>query len=119
MPARVLVVDDHGEFRALARELLTARGYAVVGEASCGESALAAATRLQPDAVVLDVDLGSGNGLAVARALRGSCPCASILLVSLRDYGACEELVRGTGAVGFLLKSRLASADLDEYLPRG
>jgi DNA-binding NarL/FixJ family response regulator len=119
MPVRVLVVDDHCEFRTLARELLGARGYEVVGEAACGEAALTAAARLRPDAVMLEVELGDGEGLEVARALRRACPCASVLLVSIRDYGVCEDLLRGTGAAGFLLKSRLVSADLGAFWPRG
>ena len=114
MPVRVLVVDDHCEFRTLG-----ARGYEVVGEAASGEAALAAAARVRPDAVMLDVELGDRDGFEVARALRATCPCASVLLVSIRDYGVCEELVRGTGAAGFLLKSRLVSADLDAFWPGG
>ena len=119
VPVRVLLVDDRCDFRGLARELLGQRGYAVVGEAACGRAALAAAARLQPDAVIVEVELADGKGFEVARALNEVCPEASTLLVSVRDYGACEELVRGAGAAGFLLKSRLATADLGAYWPHG
>lgn len=115
----MLLVDDRCDFRNVARELLTQRGYAVVGEAACGRTALSAAARLQPDAVMLDVELTDGKGFEVARALNQVCPAASVLLVSVRDYGACDELVCGAGAAGFLLKSRLATADLGAYWPDG
>jgi DNA-binding NarL/FixJ family response regulator len=114
----VLIVDDHPDFRAAARELLTLRGYAVVGEAGCGKSALAEAARLQPDAVLLDVQLGSGeNGFEIARALRHSCPGAAVLLVSACDYGACEDLLGSVGAAGFALKAGLVDEDLSAYWP--
>lgn len=115
VPVRVLIVDDCCEFRALARELLTERGYAVVGEAGSGNAALSAAARLEPDAVLLEAELPDASGFAVARALSHSCPDASVLLVSIRDYGPCHELVREVGAAGFLLKSRLATAELGAY----
>ena len=115
VPVRVLIVDGCCEFRALARELLTERGYAVVGEAASGTAALSAAARLRPHAVVLEAELPDASGFAVARALSHSCPGASVLLVSIRDYGPCQELVREVGAAGFLLKSRLATAELGAY----
>ena len=46
---RVLIVDDHAWFRTVARELLEARGYAVVGEAGCAATALEATERLATD----------------------------------------------------------------------
>ena len=117
MPTRVLIVDDHADFRAAARTLLTLRGYAVVGEAGCAESALTEAARLQPNALLLDVQLRNENGFEVARALRDSCPGAAVLLVSACDYDACEDLVRSVGAAGFLLKERLVDEDLAAYWP--
>ncbi len=119
VPVRVLLVDDRCDFRSLARELLAQRGYVVVGEAACERSALSAAARLQPDAVMLAVELADGKGFEVGRALHQVCPGVSVLLVSVRDYGACDELVRRAGAAGFLLKSRLATADLGAYWPDG
>jgi DNA-binding NarL/FixJ family response regulator len=114
---RVLIVDDHPSFRQAARELLHRRGYAVVGEAGCGASAVAAGLRLEPDAVLLDIRLGDESGFEVAWALGRACPRAAVLLVSSQDYGCCRERLRFSGARGFLLKSHLASADLSEYWP--
>jgi len=114
---RVLIVDDHPAFRQAAHELLHRRGYAVVGEAGCAASAVEAGLRLEPDAVLLDIRLGDGSGFEVARALGRACPSAAVLLVSSQDYGCCRERLGLSGARGFLLKSRLASADLSEYWP--
>jgi DNA-binding NarL/FixJ family response regulator len=117
VPTRVLIVDDHADFRAMARDLLTLRGYAVVGEAACAESALTEADRLQPDAVLCDVQLREGNGFEVARELRDICPDSAVLLVSACDYGSCEDLLRAVGAAGFLLKARLVDQELSTYWP--
>jgi len=117
VPVRVLIVDDQPSFREIAREVLHRRGYTVVGEAACSATAIDAAERLQPDAVLLDVCLGEDSGFEVAWALRGACPDAAVLLVSNRDYGHCEDRLRFCGARGFLVKSRLASVDLSAVWP--
>jgi DNA-binding NarL/FixJ family response regulator len=114
---RVLIVDDSPGFRLAARELLSRRGYAVVGEAECRASALDAVARLRPDAVLLDVNLGADSGFDVARALRDESATLTILLVSSVDY-ACD-VPRSAGASGFLPKARLATMDLSAYLGVG
>src|SRR5829696_4465444 len=71
----VLIVDDHPGFRSAARALLEADGFDVVGEAADGESALAAAERLRPGLVVLDIQLPDLDGFVVAERLAtGSKP---------------------------------------------
>ena len=117
MPVRVLVVDDQPSFRELAREVLHWRGYTVVGEAGCSATAIDAALRLQPDAILLDMCLGDESGFEVAWALGRACPHAAILLVSNRDYSTCLERLRFCGAGGFLLKSQLATAELAAFWP--
>lgn len=116
MTVSVLIVDDQAGFRSLAREVLTGRGYTVVGEASCRSEALEAAACLHPEAVLLDVRLGDDSCLEVARALRGTCPDAAILLVSASlDAAARHDLLRSADVVGFVPKWRLASADLAAF----
>ena len=69
MATSVLIVDDHPSFRASARMLLECEGFEVVGEAEDGMSALEAVDRLQPDVVLLDVQLPDINGFEVAARL--------------------------------------------------
>lgn len=116
---RVLIVDDQPSFRAAARDLLAHRGYTVAGEAGCGASAVEAAGELEPDAILLDLQLGDDDGLKVARSLKEITPSAAILLVSCADVGE-EELgpaMRGVGVCGFLPKWKLVSANLAVYWP--
>jgi DNA-binding NarL/FixJ family response regulator len=118
VPVRVLIVDDQPSFRELAREVLHRRGYTVVGEAACSATAIDAALRLQPDAVLLDMRLGDESGFEVAWALGRVCPQAAILLVSNQDYGHCRERLRFCGARGFLSKSQLATSELAVFWPK-
>ena len=66
MSQTVLVVDDHAGFRAKARLLLEADGYEVIGEAADAQTAVAEASRLRPEVVLLDVQLPDGDGFDVA-----------------------------------------------------
>ena len=72
MPTSVLIVDDHPSFRLSARRMLEADGYAVVGEAEDGAAAIAAARELDPDLVLLDVQLPDLDGFEVAARLRAA-----------------------------------------------
>lgn len=112
MGPSVLVVDDQEGFRALARALLEADGFEVVGEAGDAASALDAERRLRPDVVLLDVRLPDRSGLEVAAALRGGDRPA-VVLVSTADYS--YEVSR-CGAQAFLFKAALSGSALREVL---
>jgi DNA-binding NarL/FixJ family response regulator len=105
---RVLIVDDHSVFRSAARELLEAVGYDVVGEAEDAAQGVSEARRLEPDALLLDVQLPDLDGFAVARQLAADPHAPRIVMVSSReasDYGS--QLLRSP-AVGFIHKPELS-----------
>jgi CheY-like chemotaxis protein len=64
-----LVADDDPEFRELMGRLLAASGLTIVGEAGSVEAAVEAAARLEPSALLLDVELPDGDGVTLARQL--------------------------------------------------
>jgi DNA-binding NarL/FixJ family response regulator len=106
----VLIVDDHPSFRASARTLLEAEGFDIVGEAESGETAVQAARELQPDLVLLDVQLPGIDGFAVADQLRKLEDPPVVILTSSRDgadYGRC---IGDCGARGFVPKAELSGA---------
>jgi DNA-binding NarL/FixJ family response regulator len=111
----VLIVDDDASFRSSARVLLAVRGYQVVGEADCGTEALALASTICPDAVLLDLNLPDADGLAVAARLTAA-GVPRVLLTSSDSAAAPDRLRRDCGAVGFVAKEDLAGAALDTYL---
>jgi DNA-binding NarL/FixJ family response regulator len=106
----VLIVDDHPGFRSAARALLEADGFDVVGEAADGESGLAAAERLRPGLVLLDIQLPDLDGFAVAERLASSQPAPAVVLVSSRDRSAYRRRLADSPARGFVAKSDLSGA---------
>jgi DNA-binding NarL/FixJ family response regulator len=112
----VLIVDDHPSFRATARMLLELEGYEVVGEAPDGLSAVAEAMRLQPDLVLLDVNLPDIDGFEVASRITADADPPVVVLTSSRDGSDFGPLVEGSGARGFVAKSELSGATLEEVL---
>jgi DNA-binding NarL/FixJ family response regulator len=107
MAATVLIVDDHARFRALARKMLEAHGYEVVGEADDGASALAACSRLRPTVVLLDVQLPDTDGFALAERLVALEDPPAVVLISSRDASAYRRRLADSPARGFLPKSEL------------
>jgi CheY-like chemotaxis protein len=109
MVKRVLIVDDHAPFRAVARELLEEAGYVVAGEAADGAEALAAVAAEAPDAVLLDVQLPDRDGFSVAQALKADGGPV-IVLVSSREAEEYGQRIAACGARGFIAKGQLSAA---------
>jgi DNA-binding NarL/FixJ family response regulator len=104
-PIRVLLVDDQALFREGLRTLLSVHAdLDVAGEAGNGQEALERAAALQPDVVLMDVQMPVLDGVAATRRLRAALPaCRVILLTTFDDDEYVFEGLRA-GAVGYLLK---------------
>ncbi len=107
MVRSVLVVDDHASFRARARQMLEMSGYEVVGEAGDGATAVAAALRLRPDLILLDVVLPDMNGFDVANRIARDVP-ALVVMTSSHDVTAYRTRMRSSAAAGFIAKEDLS-----------
>jgi DNA-binding NarL/FixJ family response regulator len=109
-PIRVLVADDHMIVRAGIRHVVESEpDFEVVGEAGTGSEALALATRLLPDVVVLDISMPDQSGLEVAAHLRSKAGPPRVLILSMHDNPEYVlESVRA-GADGYLLKDTAAT----------
>jgi DNA-binding NarL/FixJ family response regulator len=112
MKTTVLIVDDHPSFRANARAVLEADGFAVVGEAASGAEALAAIARARPDVVLLDVQLPDADGFELAARLTSNGSRVNVVLVSSRDYSDFAQLIELSGARGFVPKAELSGPRL-------
>ena len=108
----VLIVDDHPSFRASARAMLEAEGFDVVGELTEGASVVETVLALEPDVVLLDVQLPDMTGFDVCAGLENcDASTAQVILVSSRDLTDYGELVDVSCACGFVPKGEL-SGDL-------
>ena len=117
MSRTVLIVDDHPSFRASARAMLESEGFDVVGEAEDGASAIDAVAALDPDVLVLDVQLPDMTGFDVCDVLQLSTTLPDIILVSSRDGADYGELVARSGACGFVPKDELSGDLVSALLP--
>jgi DNA-binding NarL/FixJ family response regulator len=104
---RVLLVDDHPGFRRMARRLLEAGGFVVVGEAATGGEALSQTLQLEPDLVLLDVLLPDTNGVAVAEQLADLDRPPMVILISSRLRSELAPMLSGARVRGFLQKDEL------------
>lgn len=109
MGERVLIVDDHAPFRAVARRVLEGAGYVVAGEAADAAEAYAAVAADTFDAVLLDVQLPDEDGFAIARSL-ASADGPAVVLISSRDADEYGTRIDTCGARGFIPKSKLSAA---------
>ena len=113
----VLIVDDHPSFRACVKRVLEAEGFDVVGEAENGVAALRTAQELEPDLVLLDVQLPDFDGFEVTqRLLRANGSNPAVVLTSSRDRSDFGPLVAQSGARGFIPKAELSVAALQALL---
>ena len=104
-PLRVLVADDHPFFRSGLRTLLdSVSDLNLVGEASTGEEAVALTAELQPDVVLMDVQMPGKGGIEATRKIVQDSPHVSVLVVTMfEDDGTVFQAMRA-GARGYILK---------------
>jgi len=105
---RVLLADDHPEFLGVVARHLQPH-FDVVRTVDNGQAMVDEAARLEPDVVVLDISMPVLNGIEAARKLKATGSRAKIVFLTVH---ADQDYVRAAlraGAVGYVLKSELAS----------
>jgi CheY-like chemotaxis protein len=121
MPPRIVIVDDDPSFLATARLLLEAEGFVVVGEALNGLDGVAAATELDPDIVLVDVNLPDIDGFEVVERLADGGGAPRVVLTSIRSASDFGNLIEKSRAHAFITKAELSgevlAAILDQRPP--
>lgn len=103
---RVLIVDDVPQVRRELRTLLPLLdAIDIVGEAENGQEALELATTLQPDVIIMDVEMPIMDGLAATRIIKQARPAAYIIILSIHS----DETVR----------ARAQLAGVDDFVEKG
>jgi DNA-binding NarL/FixJ family response regulator len=103
---RILLVDDQPAYlRAMISVVEESPNFVVVGEASSGEESLALAARVDPDLVLMDVNLPGMDGLQATRLLRASESPPVVVLLSTYDDDAGQRFMAESGAAAYVTKS--------------
>ena len=109
---RCLIIDDNASFREEMCGLLEDQGISVVGGAASGTEARHQIAGLQPDVILVDVNLGEESGFELVRRL---CDASSpgevqnMILISTHDPGDYADLIEASPALGFLPKTDLSA----------
>lgn len=105
-PIKVLLVDDHKIFRrGLAKLIDPMQGFEIVGEAGDGHEAVEQARRLQPDLVLMDIQMPGLDGIKATRLIKEELPQVNVVMLTVSD--ADRDLFEAIkcGAQGYLLKN--------------
>jgi len=112
-PIRVLIADDHTLFREGMRALLASiPDIEVVGAATSGEEVVALAASLQPDVILMDLQMAGMNGIEATRNILDASPHIGILVLTMFDDDDSVFAAMRSGALGYILKG----ADQGEML---
>ena len=107
---KALIVDDHPLVRdGLRARLIRSEDVCVIGEADNGEVALQKVAELQPDIVLMDINMPGMDGIQATEQMRDTHPEVVVLVLSMHDDREYVRSVIRAGARGYVLKS--ASAD--------
>jgi two-component system response regulator NreC len=102
---RILITDDHAVLRAGLAALLNAESdLVVVGEAADGSECLRVAQSLQPDVILLDINMPGVNGLEALPMLRQVAPNSRVLVLTMHDDSTYLRQVLRAGGAGYVLK---------------
>ena len=102
---RVVIADDHPVVRTGLRGMLeTQTDIEVVGEAENGEEAVSLAGRLEPDVVLMDLQMPELDGVSATEQIRARLSRTHVLVLTTYDTDADITRAIGAGAIGYLLK---------------
>ncbi|MBN2302640.1 MAG: response regulator transcription factor [Lentisphaerae bacterium] len=109
-PIRVLIVDDHPLTRIGAVYTLQATTDIVVcGELTDGALVLKTTKDLQPDVILMDIELPRHDGLSLTRTIRKHCPEVRVVILSIYPESLCGRKALYSGACGYVAKNERAN----------
>jgi DNA-binding NarL/FixJ family response regulator len=114
MTARILIVDDHPIVRQGLKLMINAEpDLTISGEAQNEQEARDLVRELTPDAVIVDLSLGTGDGFNVVRHLHAHYPEIKVLVLSMHEESVYAERLLAEGASGYIMKQAVTDQLVD------
>lgn len=103
---RIVIIDDHPFVREGLKQLLSGQNdFVLAAEASNAAAAQAAVTQHSPDVAVVDLALGSDDGIELVRWIRENHPDIRVLVLSMQDEALYAERLLRLGVSGYVMKN--------------
>jgi DNA-binding NarL/FixJ family response regulator len=126
---KIVIIDDHALIRSGISSALFNSKYKVVAEASSVEEGLAVVNSYKPDICLIDINLGSGNGIDLIKKSINNGSNAKFVILSMHDDLATLDLAKQAGACGYITKGApiehllgvldVVATDNDKFIKRG
>jgi len=111
---RLLIADAIHSYRRFVKQVLESTGdLKVVGEAADGEEVVRVAHQLQPDVVLVDIDLRGTDAFDATQRIKARLPGTKVIMLSVHEGEAYRKAAAKHGADAFLLKT----AEISQFLP--
>ena len=116
-PIRILLVDDSPHFLEAARDFLHLHeALEVAGTATEGQEALEQAQQMQPDVILLDLNLGTLSGLELIPVFKSYIPAAKIIVLTIMNDEAYRAATLQAGADAFVHKTEMSKTLISTLL---
>jgi DNA-binding NarL/FixJ family response regulator len=108
MKKRILIVEDHLDFRTMVKEYLKKHKLGVdIYEASTGEMGVIKASLVKPDVVLMDINLPQANGMEAARQIKEDHPDCDLIFLTMFDVTAFKRQAEKIKARAFIAKDHV------------
>jgi two-component system chemotaxis response regulator CheY len=111
---RLFLCDDNAQYRLLTRHVLERAGHEIVGEAADGQEAIERAPELEPEVLLLDLNMPGLNGWDALPRLRNLLPRTKLVVLTTGRAPDERHRVLDAGADGFIVKPARITALEDE-----
>ena len=108
MKKKVLIIDDHADFRAMVKDYLNRDGLDLeIFEASTAEMGVVKASCVKPDIVLMDINLPNANGLAATKLIKEDVPNCDVIILTMFEVKAFKQSAEKIKAAAFIGKSEI------------
>ena len=108
MAAKILIVDNHQEFRGIVKDYLLKQNLGMeIFEASTGEMGVAKASCIKPDIVLMDINLPHTNGIVAAKHIMEEHPDCDVIILTMFEVKAFKQVSNKIKARDFIGKSEV------------